>query len=137
MIKTMNGYKPLARLMKNEYIAHGQRFVRFPKNCFGSTPHNDVMCTASHPLVFDFKCIPASEFVGNHPGVEYVNESSHQYNIMFETHEYIPIEGLVFVSHHPQHPVLPLKPHEYFDVFKYREGFFWEDVKKYDEIFTQ
>ena len=73
MIKTLNGYKPLARLMKNEYIMFGQEFVKFPKNCFGNNvPQKDVLCTKQHPLMFDFKLVPASEFVGKLYGVSIV-----------------------------------------------------------------
>jgi len=134
MIKTLNGYKPLARLMKNQYIMFGQEFVKFPKNCFGNNvPQKDVLCTKQHPLMFDFKLVPASEFVGKLYGVSIVKSPSDQFNLLFEEQEYVNIEGITFVSHHPNHDN-GLRLEEYFNQLKYRPGIFKEKMFKFEDL---
>lgn len=134
-IVTLNGLKPLARLMKNEYIIFGQEFVRFPQGCLGpNLPTKDVLVTKPHPLMFDFKLVKAEEFVGKIPGVKIVKSLSDQYNLLFETQEYVTVEGLTFVSHHPNHNIKGLKQEEYFNILQYRPGHFKEHVNSFKEI---
>jgi hypothetical protein len=135
MVQTLNGLKPLARLMINEYIIFGQEFVKFPAHCLGeNVPTTDVLCTREHPLMFKFKTIAAKEFVGKVKGVEIVHSTSNQYNLLFEEQEYINIEGITFVSHHPNHSNNSLKIEEYFNPMKFRPGVFKEKLFKFEEL---
>ena len=134
MVQTLNGLKPLARLMVNEYIIFGQEFVKFPAHCLGeNVPTTDVLCTREHPLMFDFKTVAAKEFVGKVKGVEIVHSTSNQYNLLFEEQEYVNIEGITFVSHHPNH-VKGLKIEEYFSPMKFRPGVFKEKLFKFEDL---
>lgn len=136
MLKTLDGYKPLARLMINEYKAFGQEFVKFPKNCFSEgLPCRDVYVTKPHPVVIDYQLIPSEQFVGKVEGVEIVKSESKQYNLLFEDQEYVNIGNMLFVSHHPHHPVDGLRHDEYFNALKYRPGTFFEKVSNYNEVF--
>lgn len=138
IINTIDGPKPLARLMKNVISNPKQTFVKFPKNCFGNnTPLSDIYVTPPHPLVFDFKLVPAQAFVGKVPGVELVQSCTNPYNLMFEEQTYVQIEGLFFVSHHPHHPSQTLEKHEYFNPLKFRPGIFYEEVTTFEDVFGE
>jgi hypothetical protein len=136
MIKTLSGFKPLARLMISEPSTK-QEFVKFTKGCTQSgAPLEDLYCTRPHPLVLNFKLVAAELFVGKVDGVEIVVSEQNQYNLLFETQEYLYIHGLLFVSHHPNHPVNALSIDEYFDQLKYRPGVFFEQLWKYEDVFN-
>lgn len=135
MIKTLNGYRPLAKLMKNEYVHHGQQFVLFPAHCFGANkPMIDVRCTKPHPLKFGEHIVPSVDFVNKVKGVKLVYSPSNQYNIVFDTHEVLNIQGLDFISHHPRHLAAPLKKDEYIDVKNYNDCKYFEKVSLFDDI---
>ena len=134
MIQTLSGFKPLARLMKNNKVHSNQEWVRLPAGCFGpNSPSQDLLCTKPHPLVRNHKLCSASEFVGRVPGIEVVTRPGDQYNLLFEDQEYIMIQGVCVVSHHPHHPDKSLQLEEYFNPLKYRPGVFNEQVVTFDE----
>lgn len=84
--------------------------------------------------MFNFKTIQAKEFVNKVNGVSIVHSTSNQYNLMFEEQEYINIEGIIFVSHHPNSSTNYLKKEEYFNPIKFRPGVFKEKFFKFEEI---
>lgn len=136
MINTLRGPQKLAKLLKLPII-NKNKFVKFPKECNGSVPSNDIVCLEVQLLVFDYKLVPASQFIDNVAFVEYINvEDEFMYNLVFEEQEYIHINGLLFTSHHPSHPVHGLTHSEYFDPLKYRPGLFFEHVLSYDRVFN-
>jgi hypothetical protein len=137
MIKTTSGFVPLARLMVSEPSVNDQYFVLFPQHCTGNNvPNLDLYVTKHHLMVFDYKLLPCEQFVGKVENVSIEVLQEKQYNLIFETQEYIHVHGLLFVTHHPNHPVHGLQHDEYFDPLKYRPGVFYEMVTKYVDIFT-
>lgn len=136
-INTLRGLKKLARLVKLP-ITNKNNFVKFPRECNGNVPTQDVTCLEVQLLVFDYKLVPASEFVNNVEFVEKVTIDNQEfmYNLLFEDQEYIHVNGLLFTSHHPSHPVHGLSHSEYFDPLKYRPGLFFEHAVTYKQVFN-
>lgn len=133
LVQTLNGLKPLARLMKTGHTKN-HTWVRFPAGCLGNNvPSNDLLCTKPHPLVRNHKLCGATNFVGKVQGVEYVVKRDDTFNLLFEDQEYLLINGVCVVSHHPHHPDKPLRKEEYFNQMKYRPGLFTEHVVSFEE----
>ena len=134
VISTRSGPRPLALLMMTPCVSH--TFVKFPAHCFGlNVPIKDTLCTPPHPVGVNFKQVPASEFVGKVEGVCYETiETSAYYNLQFDTPEWLCIQGMWFTSHHPTHVAQPLPRCMYIDAGKYRQGKFYEEVYRYEDV---
>ena len=122
LIKTLNGYKPLSKLVKS--INLKKTFVFFPKDSLGNNiPNEDFYITEAHPIYFKGEYYNSENFVGIN-GIEMVKDfTSHVYHLQFDSHEVIYSNNLTTTSlpHNTNYLDYHLKKNEFIDESKYKE----------------
>ena len=122
LIKTIDGYKPLAKLIKSINVKN--KFIKFTKNSIGKDiPNQDLMITSGHPVYFNDEYYLPENFL-ELKGVDEVCENSNNvYHLVFDTHEVIYSNGLTTTSLPPNTTCdnMALKENEYYDKKNYKE----------------
>jgi hypothetical protein len=150
IIRTSRGDLPIAHIMKTQTGEH-KEYVKFEKGCLApNLPSDDFYVTKPHPLSLGFYKnevlnngeyddkeddyimlqMAAGELVGTIPGITKVTRDfGHYYNLVFDEHASIDMEGLDVCSHHPRTGPFFLPRDEYIDSSKI-------DEKKIDKKIT-
>ena len=114
MIETNNGFQPLSQLIRSRIIpSQNKKLIVIPQNFFkNELPLHDLYITTSHPFSFG-KCNDDEDyefihfFSKNLTNFENIKVSELQelyvYNLVFDKHYEINVEGLKVLSHHPNH----------------------------------
>ena len=122
LIKTLKGFKPLAKLIKNIHVK--TKFVKFPKNCFGDNiPNQDLHITTGHPVYFNDEFYLPENFIGE-KNIELVSKDTvNVYHLQFDTHEVIYSNNFTTTSLPPNTDYLNfhLKEEEFIDKTKYNK----------------
>ena len=123
ILKTSRGELEVAQVLKTSTIGN-TKYVKFSKNCFGENlPSDDLYITPDHPfnlglfeniqentLVYNpidddyvMLQIVAGEFIDELEGISVIEENfGHYYNLVFDIHTSLNMEGLDVCSHHPR-----------------------------------
>ena len=150
IIRTSRGDLPIAHIMKTQ-TTKNKEYVKFEKGCLApNLPSDDFYVTEPHPLSLGFYKnellnngeyddkeddyimlqIAAGELVGTIPGITKVTRDfGHYYNLVFDEHASIDMEGLDVCSHHPRTGPFFLPRDKYIDSSKI-------DEKKIDKKIT-
>ena len=150
IIRTSRGDLPISHIMKTQTGEH-KEYVKFEKGCLApNLPSDDFYVTEPHPLSLGFYKnevlnngkyddkeddyimlqIAAGELVGTIPGITKVTRDfGHYYNLVFDEHASIDMEGLDVCSHHPRTGPFFLPRDKYIDSSKI-------DEKKIDKKIT-
>ena len=150
IIRTSRGDLPISHIMKTQTGVH-KEYVKFEKGCLApNLPSDDFYVTEPHPLSLGFYKnevinngkyddkeddyimlqIAAGELVGTIPGITKVTRDfGHYYNLVFDEHASIDMEGLDVCSHHPRTGPFFLPRDKYIDNSKI-------DEKKIDKKIT-
>ena len=150
IIRTSRGDLPISHIMKTQTGEH-KEYVKFEKGCLApNLPSDDFYVTEPHPLSLGFYKnevlnngkyddkeddyimlqIAAGELVGTIPGITKVTRDfGHYYNLVFDEHASIDMEGLDVCSHHPRTGPFFLPRDKYIDNSKI-------DEKKIDKKIT-
>ena len=122
LIKTLNGYKPLSKLVKNINVKN--KFIKFTKNSISKdTPNEDLMITSGHPVYFKDDYYLPENFL-ELEGVDEVYENTNNvYHLVFDTHEVIYSNGLTTTSLPPNTTCdnMALTEDEYYAKKNYKE----------------
>ena len=122
LIKTLNGYKPLSKLIKNINVKNN--FIKFKKNSIGKDiPNQDLMITSGHPVYFNDEYYLPENFL-ELKGVDEVCENSNNvYHLVFDTHEVVYSNALMTTSLPPNTTCdnMALKEDEYYDKKNYKK----------------
>ena len=122
LIKTLNGYKPLSKLVKNINVKN--KFIKFTKNSISKdTPNEDLMITSGHPVYFKDDYYLPENFL-ELEGVDEVYENTNNvYHLVFDTHEVIYSNGLTTTSLPPNTTCdnMALTEDEYYDKKNYKK----------------
>ena len=122
-IRTTSGDKQIAHVLKTD-TTKGKTYVKFSKNCLGEgIPRDDLYITKPHPLSLGYYKneelnngvynhdeddivilqIEAFQFIGKLDGIEEVEKDfPSYYNLIFDDHTSIDMEGIDVCSHHPR-----------------------------------
>ena len=122
LIKTLNGYKPLSKLLKNINIK--TKFMEFPKNCFGeNTPNQDLHITTGHPVYFNDEFYLPENFIGKKNIKLISKDAVYVYHLQFDTHEVVYSNNFTTTSLPPNtdYQNLHLKEEEFIDKTKYNK----------------
>ena len=150
IIRTSRGDLPIAHIMKTQ-TTNNKEYVKFKKGCLGpNLPSDDFYVTEQHPLSLGFYKnellnegqyddkeddyimlqMAAGELVGRLPGITKVKRDfGHYYNLVFDEHTSIDMEGIDVCSHHPRTGPFFLPREKYIDSLKI-------DEKKIDKKIT-
>ena len=150
IIRTSRGDLPIAHIMKTQTGEH-KEYVKFEKGCLApNLPSDDFYVTEPHPLSLGFYKnevlnngkyddkeddyimlqMAAGELVDTIPGITKVTRDfGHYYNLVFDEHASIDMEGLDVCSHHPRTGPFFLPREKYIDNSKI-------DEKKIDKKIT-
>lgn len=122
LIKTLNGYKPLSKLVKNINIK--KKFIKFTKDCIDKNiPNEDLMITSGHPVYLNGEYYLPENFL-KLKGVEEIYDNTNNiYHLIFDTHEVINSNGLMTTSLPPntEYNYSTLKEEEYYDKKNYKK----------------
>ena len=151
IIRTSRGDLPIAHIMKTQ-TTNNKEYVKFEKGCLGpNLPSDDFYVTEQHPLSLGFYKnellnegqyddkeddyimlqIATGELVGRLPGITKVKRDfGHYYNLVFDEHTSIDMEGIDVCSHHPRTGPFFLPRDKYIDSSKI-------DEKKIDKKITE
>ncbi len=122
LIKTLNGYNPLSKLVKN--INVNNKFIKFKKDCIDKNiPNEDLMLTSGHPVYFKDDYYLPENFLELDGVTEVSENTKYIYHLIFDTHEVIYSNGLTTTSLPPNTICknMELKEDEYFDKKNYKE----------------
>lgn len=150
IIRTSRGDLPIAHIMKTQTGEH-KEYVKFEKGCLApNLPSDDFYVTKPHPLSLGFYKnevlnngeyddkeddyimlqMAAGELVDTLPGITKVKRDfGHYYNLVFDEHASIDMEGIDVCSHHPRTGPFFLPRDKYIDSSKI-------DEKKIDKKIT-
>lgn len=150
IIRTSRGDLPIAHIMKTQ-TTKNKEYVKFEKGCLApNLPTDDFYVSEPHPLSLGFYKnellnngeyddkeddyimlqIAAGELVGTIPGITKVTRDfGHYYNLVFDEHASIDMEGIDVCSHHPRTGPFFLPRDKYIDSSKI-------DEKKIDKKIT-
>ena len=139
IIRTSRGDLPIAHIMKTQTGEH-KEYVKFEKGCLApNLPSDDFYVTEPHPLSLGFYKnevlnngeyddkeddyimlqIAAGELVDTLPGITKVKRDfGHYYNLVFDEHASIDMEGIDVCSHHPRTGPFYLSRDKYIDSSK-------------------
>lgn len=139
IIRTSRGDLPIAHIMKTQTGEH-KEYVKFEKGCLApNLPSDDFYVTEPHPLSLGFYKnevlnngeyddkeddyimlqIAAGELVDTLPGITKVTRDfGHYYNLVFDEHASIDMEGIDVCSHHPRTGPFYLSQDKYIDSSK-------------------
>jgi len=142
IIRTSRGDLPIAHIMKTQ-TTKNKEYVTFEKGCLRpNLPSDDFYVTEQHPLSLGFYKnellnngeydkngddfialqIEAGEFVGKLPGItKEKRDFGHYYNLVFDEHASIDMEGIDVCSHHPRANPFYLPRDNYVDSSKIDE----------------
>jgi hypothetical protein len=121
LIKTLNGFKPLSKLVKN--INVNNKFIKFEKDSIDKNiPNEDLMITSGHPVYFkDDYYLPENFLIldGVTEVIDY--NSCYVYHLVFDTHEVIYSNSLTTTSLPPTTSCdnMALTEDEYYDKKNY------------------
>ena len=123
LLETSRGPLEVAQVLKTSTIGN-TKYVKFSKNCLGpNLPSDDLYITPDHPfnlglfentqensLVYNpldddhvMLQIVAGEFVDELEDISVIEENfGHYYNLVFDIHTSLNMEGLDVCSHHPR-----------------------------------
>ena len=107
MILTNGGFLPLDKLVicdhdeiRDPENPEMMKYVKFPKNCFGPNVTNrDLHLSVWHQIIINDKYLVSQDFVGKHPGVEWVSMKSKNYNLLFKDLQRLKVHGVETISH--------------------------------------
>jgi hypothetical protein len=136
IIRTSRGDLPIAHIMKTQTGEH-KEYVKFEKGCLApNLPSDDFYVTEPHPLSLGFYKnevlnngeyddkeddyimlqMAAGELVDTLPGITKVKRDfGHYYNLVFDEHASIDMEGIDVCSHHPRTGPFYLPRDKYID----------------------
>ena len=136
IIRTSRGDLPIAHIMKTQ-TTNNKEYVKFEKGCLApNLPSDDFYVTEPHPLSLGFYKnevlnngeyddkeddyimlqIAAGELVDTLPGITKVTRDfGHYYNLVFDEHASIDMEGIDVCSHHPRTGPFYLPRDKYID----------------------
>ena len=139
IIRTSRGDLPIAHIMKTQ-TTKNKEYVKFEKGCLApNLPSDDFYVTEQHPLSLGFYKnellnegqyddkeddyimlqMAAGELVGTIPGITKVTRNfGHYYNLVFDEHASIDMEGIDVCSHHPRTGPFYLPRDKYIDSSK-------------------
>ena len=122
LIKTLNGYKPLSKLLKNINIKN--KFMEFPKNCFGENiPNQDLYITTGHPVYFNDEFYLPENFIGKKNIKLISKDAVYVYHLQFDTHEVVYSNNFTTTSlpSNTDYQNLHLKEEEFIDKTKFNK----------------
>jgi len=135
VVRTTQGDLPVSHVMKTQ-VCGTKYYVKFAKNCLGNNvPSEDFFVTAPHPMCVGFYYneeingvkkqnfdnviaiqILAKKLINKLPGITYGPEDfPFYYNVVFDKHASIDIQGLDVTSHHPKANPYVLPDNKYHD----------------------
>lgn len=121
-IFTLNGYKPLSKLVKTLNIK--KKFIKFTKSCiYEDTPNEDLMITTGHPIYFNGDYYLPENFLKLDGVFTIDDKCKYVYHLIFDTHEVVSSNGLTTTSLPPntEYNNSTLKEKEYFDKKNYKK----------------
>jgi hypothetical protein len=121
-IFTLNGYKPLSKLVKTINIKN--KFIKFTKGSIDEdTPKEDLMITTGHPVYLNGEYYLPENFL-EFDGVFMIEDKcKYVYHLIFDTHEVILSNGLMTTSLPPntEYNYSTLKEEEYYNKKNYKK----------------
>ena len=121
-IFTLNGYKPLSKLIKTINIK--KKFIKFTEGCIDEdTPNEDLMITTGHPVYFNGEYYLPENFLELDGVFTVEDKCKYVYHLIFDTHEVVSSNGLTTTSLPPntEYNYSTLKEEEYFDKKNYKK----------------
>ena len=121
-IFTLNGYKPLSKLVKTINIK--KKFIKFTEGCIDEdTPNEDLMITTGHPVYFNGEYYLPENFLELDGVFTVEDKCKYVYHLIFDTHEVISSNGLTTTSLPPntEYNYSTLKEEEYYNKKNYKK----------------
>jgi hypothetical protein len=132
LIKTLNGYKKLARLLTIDCNKIEDTYIIFNENSLGNNiPNNKLIITKGHPIYYKGEYYNPEDFAESTDfNVNYIDKIIiNMYHIQFETHEVIYSNNLTTTSLPPYTNYLNLHLPE--DLYFDKEKFSHENIGKH------
>jgi len=132
LILTKSGYKHLSKVIVSKVESNEYRYVKIPKNKFGSVPEEDLYISEEHAFSLGFKDFKADNksrklidpgtsywllarhFKNNFDDIESVVLEKPYHNLIFDDEEEFSAYGMKVLSHHPKGNPLRIEEEDYF-----------------------
>lgn len=122
LIFTLNGYKPLSKLVKTINIK--KKFIKFTKGSISENiPNEDLMITTGHPVYLKNDYYLPENFLELDGVFTVEDKCKYVYHLIFDTHEVVSSNGLMTTSLPPntEYNNSTLKEEEYYDKKNYKK----------------